>query len=196
MSIRNELLEDILAASSPSAGFDPAESMAVNLILETSSVAIAQDPIGLGVANSRQIEFGPATGTGADLVMLDAAGVLTINQAGLYSLSTFLQFGRNGTSGESNLLFRASDVLGNQLGRTISFKLDSLRVTDHLSSQIWINAKAGTQLVLNIMRDAAGDNSGGLIMTKPSPEAGQWDDAATATLRVHKWSLPPGNPVV
>ena len=74
-------------------GFNPATDINIERILDGVSATTPQEPTGLGVANSHQIDFGPAVNDGADSAMLSALGALTINESKLFRIKVALQFG-------------------------------------------------------------------------------------------------------
>ena len=168
-------------------GFNPTSGIAIERILDAESSSAAQEPTGLGVANEIQVTFGDAVNAGGDPVMLSAAGVLTFNEAGLYRLKVALQFGRTGASGTSELLFKA-DVDGVQAGRSIYAKLSNASEEQYLENDSWLQLSAATEITYFIMRDSAGNNSGGLIGITPTVDGGsEWNDAPSASIRVERW---------
>tara|TARA_R110000850_G_C9894210_1_gene459213 strand:+ start:290 stop:850 length:561 start_codon:yes stop_codon:yes gene_type:complete len=185
MSTRNELLEAILAAST-SGGFNPTDDLNIERLFDGESVAANQQPAGLGVANSAQIEFGPAFGTGSDPVQMGADGTVTINTAGTYRVKIAVQFGRTGGGGTSLILFRVR-VNGVQSGRSIAAKIENADAEQYFENDTWLTVPAATELRFDLMRDASGNNSGGLFAVTPTVEAGSWDLAPTAAIRLERW---------
>lgn len=185
MSIRNELLEQILSATG--GGFNPTTGMAIDRLIDAESLASVQNPTGLGVANSMNIEFGAAQNSVADPVMVDVNGKLTINTTGTYRIKVALQFGKGTSVGEAEILFR---VLVNsiQVGRSINYIIDDQKSTAYFENDTWITLSAGTEIEFEVMRDLNGNDSGGLVMYTPTVEAGnEWGNAPTAALRVERW---------
>lgn len=176
----------ILPTISDTPPFDPA-TMRIDRVLEATSVAATQDPSGLGIANLLDVEFGPAQFGASDPVQIDANGLVTVNETGLYRVKLVLQFGRLGAGGVSHLLFRFL-VGGVQIGRSISTRLDNTNTVAYLENDNWFNVPAGTTLQTQVMRDNAGNNTGGLIMTTPTDEgAGTWNNAPSALIRFERW---------
>lgn len=173
----------------PGAGsFNPTTDIAIERLFDGVSVAATQLPSTTGPANALQVEFGPAIGTVSDPVSMDVNGTITFNDAGTYRIKIALQFGRAGSVGESILLFRVTDDVGTQLGRSIAAKLDNSNITAYLENDTWLTVPAGLIVEFQVMRDAAGDDSGGLIMTIPTVDGGnEWDNAPTAAIRVERW---------
>lgn len=108
-----------------------------------------------------QVAFGAAQGAPADPVMINAAGLVTFNQAGNYAVRVKLQCGRTGASGTSILLSRL--VLGgDQLGSAACVKLTQTDATTPTDSRVVMNPTTGQTLQVQIMRDSAGSNFGGI----------------------------------
>lgn len=108
-----------------------------------------------------QLTFGAATGAPTDPVMINAAGLVTFNQAGNYAVRVKLQCGRTGATGTSILLSRL--VLGGaQLGSAACVKLTQTDATTPTDSRVVMNPTAGQTLQVQIMRDSAGSNFGGV----------------------------------
>ncbi len=168
--------------------YDAAPSdLDIERVLDAVSSTTPQEPTGQGAANAKQIDFGAAVNDGSDPVMIDAAGVLTINETGTYRIKVALQFGRTGASGTSVLLFRVR-VNGSQAGRSIVAKLVNSDATQYFENDTWITLPAGTVLAFDVMRDASGSDFGGLFGFDPTTEAGVWNDAPSAALRVERWT--------
>tara|TARA_Y100000034_G_scaffold123003_1_gene169203 strand:- start:11142 stop:11753 length:612 start_codon:yes stop_codon:yes gene_type:complete len=155
-------------------------------VLEGESSDLTQNPTGLGPANAAQINFGPAVGSGADPVSMDSAGTITINESREYRIKVALQFGRTGSSQVSYILFRVL-VNGVQAGRSIISKLSNADETQYFENDTEIFLPAGATLQFQIMRDAAGNNSGGLIGFDPAVAGGaEWNTAPSAAIRVSR----------
>ncbi|QHJ82103.1 MAG: hypothetical protein [Bacteriophage sp.] len=108
-----------------------------------------------------QLSFGAAQGSASDPVMINAAGLVTFNQAGNYAVRVKLQCGRTGATGTSILLSRL--VLGGaQLGSAACVKLTQTDATTPTDSRVVMSPTAGQTLQVQIMRDSAGSNFGGV----------------------------------
>lgn len=158
------------------------ENATIERLIDGSSVALTQYPTGTGDVNARQIEFGPGEGTGGDPVQLNSLGAVTFNTAGLYRIKVALQFGREGSGGVSHVLFRVL-VNGTQAGRSVAYTLENSDSVNYFENDTWIFFPAGITLTFEVMRDAAGNNSGGLKGYTPS---GSWNDAPSAAIRVER----------
>ncbi|QGZ13196.1 neck protein [Salmonella phage PIZ SAE-01E2] len=127
-------------------------------VLRASSTDI-QAPTTTGTALT--VSFGGAQKTSADPVMINASGVVTFNAAGNYAIRVKLQAGRTGASGTSILLSRVL-LGGAQFCSPAATKLASADATIPIESRVVVNAVAGQNFAVEIMRDAAGSNFGGL----------------------------------
>jgi hypothetical protein len=166
--------------------FNPTTSINVERLIDGESVAASQQPSTTGAANAIQIEFGPSINTGSDPIQLGSNGDLTVNTTGTYRIKIALQFGRTGASGTSILIFRVT-AGGTQLGRSVSSKHSNADALSYFENDTWVTLDAGTVLKFELMRDAAGSDFGGLFPIVPSAEAGVWNDAPCAALRVERW---------
>ena len=170
--------------------FNSTTDIIVDRVLEAVSLATNQEPTGLGIANSINIEFGAAQFTSSDPVMIDVNGLVTFNATGMYRVKSVFQFGRTGGAGTSELLFRLL-VNGVQLGRSVGAKLGNSNDLQYIDIDNWFNVPAGTTLVTQIMRDNSGNNSGGIFQTIPTDEgAGTWSMVPCTVLRIERWANP------
>lgn len=120
---------------------------------------VAQAPT--AVDTPLQVSFGAAQGAPTDPVSISSAGLVTFNVAGNYAVRVKLQAGRTGASGVSILLSRIL-LAGAQYGSPAATKLVSADVTIPIESRVVINATAGQTFAVQIMRDSAGSNFGGI----------------------------------
>lgn len=149
-------------------------------VLRAASL-VAQAPT--AVDTPLQVAFGAAQGAPSDPVSISAAGLVTFNQAGNYAVRVKLQCGRTGASGTSILLSRL--VLGGaQLGSAACVKLTQTDATTPTDSRVVMNPTAGQTLQVQIMRDSAGSNFGGIY-----PQAAtvtSWGTAPSALLVISR----------
>jgi hypothetical protein len=170
--------------------FNSTTDIIIDRVLEAVSLALVQEPSGLGIANAIQIEFGAAQFTVNEPVMIDVNGTVTFNDAGLYRIKSVFQFGRSGASGTSELLFRLV-INGVQSGRSVGVKLGNSDVLQYIDIDNWFNVPAGTVMDTEIMRDNSGNNSGGIFRTDPTDEgAGTWEPVPCTMLRIERWASP------
>lgn len=149
-------------------------------VLRASST-VAQAPTAVDTA--LQLTFGGAQGTASNPVMINAAGLVTFNAAGSYAARVKLQAGRTGSSGTSILLSRIL-VNGAQYGSPAATKLVSADVTIPIESRVVINAIAGQTMAVQIMRDSAGTNFGGVYPQTATVAA--WGVAPSALLVISR----------
>lgn len=130
-----------------------------------------------------QLSFGGAQGSASDPVMINAAGLVTFNQAGNYAVRVKLQCGRTGATGTSILLSRI--VLGGtQLGSAACVKLTQTDATTPTDSRVVMNPTAGQTFQVQIMRDSAGSNFGGVYPQAATVAA--WGTAPSALLVISR----------
>lgn len=149
-------------------------------LLRAASTA-AQTPT--TVDTPLQIAFGTAQKSASDPVMLNAAGLVTFNTTGNYAVRVKLQNGRTGASGTSILLSRIL-LAGAQYGSPAAVKLTSSDVTIPTESRVVINATAGQTFSVQIMRDSAGANFGGVYPQEATVTA--WGAAPSALLVISR----------
>ena len=167
--------------------FDP-RNISIERLLDGLSLATDQQPSGTGEANSIQIEFGAAQGTVSDPVQIDASGLVTFNQSGLYRIKISATYGRIGGAGQSELRFRAL-VNGVQAGQTIGVELDNDKVIIPFADEAWLNIPAGVTIAYELMRDSSGNDSGGIFQpVVTAVTAPNWNPCTCAAIRIERWS--------
>lgn len=149
-------------------------------VLRVASPA-TQEPT--AVDTPLQLTFGAAQGSASDPVMVNAAGLVTFNQAGAYAMRLKLQCGRTGSSGTSILLSRLL-INGVQLGSAAAVKMTSTDATTPTESRVVLNVSAGQTFAAQIMRDSAGSNFGGVYPHTAAVAA--WGTAPSALLVVSR----------
>lgn len=178
-AITPEVLRGVMTQLADSPIYAAAGVKEVEVLRAASSVAQAPS----AVDTPLQVAFGAAQGAPADPVMINAAGLVTFNQAGNYAVRVKLQCGRTGASGTSILLSRL--VLGGtQLGSAACVKLTQTDATTPTDSRVVMNPTAGQTLQVQIMRDSAGSNFGGIY-----PQAStvtSWGTAPSALLVISR----------
>lgn len=135
------------------------------------------------VDTALQLTFGSAQGSASDPVMINSAGLVTFNTAGNYAVRIKLQAGRTGASGTSILLSRIL-LNGAQYGSPAATKLVSADTTIPIESRVVINATAGQTFSVQIMRDSAGTNFGGVYPQAATVSA--WGTAPSALLVISR----------
>lgn len=130
-----------------------------------------------------QLTFGDAQKSATDPVMINSAGLVTFNTAGNYAVRIKLQNGRTGATGTSILLSRIL-LNGAQVGSPASAKMTSSDVVVPTESRVVVNATAGQTFVVQIMRDSAGSNFGGVY--PQAATAAAWGTAPSALLVISR----------
>lgn len=130
-----------------------------------------------------QLTFGAAQLSATDPVMLNSAGQVTFNTAGAYTIRIKLQNGRTGATGTSILLSRLL-INGAQVGSTAAVKMTQTDATTPTESRVVIQASAGQTFTVQIMRDSAGSNFGGVYPQVATVSA--WGTAPSALLVISR----------
>lgn len=130
-----------------------------------------------------QLTFGAAQLSALDPVMLNAAGLVTFNTAGAYAVRIKLQNGRTGATGTSILLSRIL-LNGVAYGSPAAVKMTSTDATTPTDSRVAIQATAGMTLAVQIMRDSAGSNFGGVYPHAATVTS--WGTAPSALLVISR----------
>lgn len=149
-------------------------------VLTGFSTAASQAPAGLDTP--LQVEFG--AGVITTDATLAANGTLTFNTPGDYIITLFLRFGRTAGGGTAILLNRFL-VNGVQGLNSNAVKLPDQDTVLPFSTSLNVNAAAGATFQLQIMRDSAGINNGGLFRILPTVAG--WNLAPCATIVVSKY---------
>lgn len=149
-------------------------------VLRAASTA-TQAPTAVDTA--LQVSFGAAQGSALDPVMINAAGTVTFNTAGNYAIRIKLQNGRTGATGTSILLSRIL-LNGAQIGSAAAVKMTQTDATTPSESRVVVNPTAGQTFQVQIMRDSAGSNFGGLYPQTATVTA--WGTAPSALLVISR----------
>jgi len=152
-------------------------SAKIETLFTGRSVAVSQNPTGTDAP--LQIEFGPAQLGVADPVQLNLDGSVTINEANTYTFVITLPTGRLGASGNSELYGRAL-INGAQVGSSVYAILDNANIVTPLQFTLNIPMEVVDVLTVEIIRDSAGNDSGGLISGDPT--AVDWENASSAAI--------------
>lgn len=149
-------------------------------ILSGFSSAASQAPA--VVDTPLQVEFGAGTATAN--ATLASNGTLTFNVAGDYIVTLFLRFGRTSGAGTA-ILFNRFLINGVQGLNSNALKLPDQDSVIPFSTSLNIAATAGMTFKLEIMRDSAGINNGGIFRILPT--AVGWNLCPSATIVVSKY---------
>ena len=129
-----------------------------------------------------QITFGSAQTT-AD-VSISAAGVITFNTSGNYLIDIFLRFGRSTSTGNAIILNRILKN-GAQILNSNGVILSAATQTIPFSAAIPLTMAAGDTMTMEVARDSAGTDDGGLFAV--SPTIAGWNIVPSATVVVNKF---------
>ena len=129
-----------------------------------------------------QITFGSAQTT-TD-VSISAAGVITFNTSGNYLIDIFLRFGRSTSTGNAIVLNRILKN-GAQILNSNGVILSAATQTIPFSAAIPLTMAAGDTITMEVARDSAGTNDGGLFVI--SPTIAGWNIVPSATVVVNKF---------
>lgn len=151
-------------------------------VLYGASTAVSQEPT--LTDSPLQVEFGAAQFTPSDPVSLSATGTVTINQPDNYYFVLTAHYGRTGGAGTSIIHARVL-INGVQQSHTLTAKLDSSNVSIPIEVEFILPpVPAGTLLTVEVMRDSAGNNSGGFFQTIPTLAG--WNNAPSAVISVSR----------
>lgn len=151
-------------------------------VLRTFSTA-SQSPSALNTPI--QVAFGAASGSASDPVMINAAGLVTFNQAGNYAVRIKLQAGRLALVGQATVNSRIL-INGAQTGSPAAVRLDSSATIIPIESRVVINPVATNTFAVQIMRDSAdaGVNAGGIFAVTSG--VGAWGISPSALLVISR----------
>lgn len=149
-------------------------------VLSGFSTASTQNPAALDTP--LQVEFGAGVVTAA--ATLAPSGLLTFNIPGDYIVTLFLRFGRTTGPGTAITLNRFL-INGVQGLNSNAVKLPDQDSVIPFSTSLNLAATAGMTFALQIMRDSAGINNGGL--TRVLPTLAGWNLCPSATIVVSKF---------
>ena len=150
-------------------------------VLYSSSSAASQAPSATNTP--LQVEFGPNQ-VQTD-VTLSSTGTLTFNTTGDYIIGLFMRFGRTSGAGAA-ILFNRLLVNGVQALNSNSLKLNDQDIVIPFSATLPIHVTgAGSTFKVQIMRDSAGINNGGLYQLSPSLAG--WNTSPSSSLVVYKY---------
>jgi len=150
--------------------------------LKGASTAASQEPSTTNVPLT--VEFGAAQNSVSDDVMMDVSGVVTFNKQGKYSIKVVLQAARHVTSQPASLIGIRWVMNATQLNSSRLVALSSDDINVPFEETIIVDAAASDTLELQIIRDSAGNDSGGLFSTVLN--ASGWASSPSATITILK----------
>ncbi len=178
-AITPEKLREVTTQLADSMLYAAAGMKEVEVLRAASTVAQAPT----AVDTALQVSFGAAQGSSSDPVMINAAGLVTFNVAGNYAVRIKLQNGRTGATGTSILLSRIL-LNGAQVGSAAAVKMTQTDATTPSESRVVVNPTAGQTFQVQIMRDSAGSNFGGVYPQVATVTA--WGTAPSALLVISR----------
>lgn len=161
---------------------DAVNTVEIAELITSHSVAANQQPAALDTP--LQIEFGAAIGGPSDPVQLDALGNITFNEAMVALVSIRMQFGRTGPAGVSIVFFRGTVgglTIPGQVARAVLIDNQNQVYPTDFNVVLEVTPVPIT-FALEMYRDSAGNNSGGLFSTVAGLAG--WPDSPTATLEI------------
>lgn len=116
-------------------------------------------------------------------ITIDSSGLMTVATTGLYNIAFNLTFGRSNSTGTAITLARLliNDV---QFGFTQSIVQAATSNTRPVRIDLLLELTAGDQLKVEIMRDSAGVNDGGLLAQAVT--LGTWGDVPSYFVRASR----------
>jgi hypothetical protein len=181
MSIRNELLEEILTATETP---KPLISTQIGLFTDT----ITQNPTGIGDAGKIQLSFGAGGVTIGGEFSMASNGLLSCNIGGQYRLDVTLRIGRVTSPGVSRVMARmmyAPDGIqanGIQAYDTFAIEIDDQDTIWREQFTIDFSPTSGSVVWVEMARDATGNNSGGILTYQPSGDLVSWNEVSSTSL--------------
>lgn len=128
-----------------------------------------------------QVTWG--SGSSSTDVTIGSNGLITINTAGLYLFSYTLSLGRSSNSGVATLVTRL--LLNNaEFGHPQAVRIDASTDVKPITVTLFRKFSPGDELKVQLIRDSAGTNDGGLITIDPTPSG--WSNSPAATVRLSK----------
>ena len=132
----------------------------------------------------RQVSFGGLQSTTE--FDLSAAGDITCNVSGTYFFTWNFRFARTSGTGTAYIVTRFL-LNGTQIGNSLCAGIAGATDTFPYSLSTTLKLTATDILKIEIVRDGSGNDDGGLETFSPS--LGTWSGAASAGMRIDKWSL-------
>lgn len=155
-------------------------SFGATLVLSASETN-DQEPTGLDTP--LQVTFGPAQNTASDPVSLDANGVITFNQAGLYLFTGYANFERQGSSGGVSVTLFRPLLNSVQADVTKMVELEKPGIALPYEVSVPLTVSEGDTLTYEILRDSSGVDQGGLYAHINSSS---WDDVPAVSIKIFK----------
>lgn len=158
--------------------FDPAPVASV--IVASGSHSVDQGPTATDTAH--QVLFG-AGGTITGDMTINANGSITCSTTGDYLFNTNLTYGRSTGVSFAEIFVRVL-VDGSQIGGSGINRFNSADTRLTKLASFTLRLVAGEVFTMEIIRDSAGENDGGLFTSNPT--AAGWVDVPSASVAIYK----------
>ena len=155
-------------------------SLGAALVLSASET---NNQLPTGLDTPLQVTFGAAQNTSSDPVSLDANGVVTFNQAGLYLFTGYANFERQGSSGGVSVTLFRPLLNSVQADVTKMVELKEPGVAIPYEVAVPLTVSEGDTLTYEILRDSSGVDQGGLYAHVNSSS---WDDVPAVSIKIFK----------
>lgn len=117
-------------------------------------------------------------------VTVSAAGLITFNTAGLYVITFNLNFGRANSTGVS-IMFARLLFSGTPSGFVQNARIDTSTDITPFNATLVRSMAAGSTISMQLIRDSAGANDGGLYSL--DPVLAGWANSPSAAVRIQKF---------
>lgn len=154
------------------------QNISISSIIEGTSLT-TQGPT--AVDTPYQVTWGAAT-SNSD-VDIAANGTVTILTSGLYFITFNLNLGRTTTTGIATLASRLL-IDDTPTGFTQAVKIDTSANVTPLNASMFRSLGVNSTIKVQLIRDSAGNNDGGLITI--DPVLAGWTNSPSAAIRVQK----------
>lgn len=139
----------------------------------------------LGTGNPIQVVFGPPQNGGGDPAQIDAAGKITINQAGFYSIIVTLNISRRSDPGVAIVFTRLLINGIQQFVNAVELNdADQSVVVTLATTGLFFNS--GDEITIEMARDPSGANQGSLIGLTATGGIAGWGQSPSSVLSLSK----------
>lgn len=152
-----------------------------------------QNPTGLGDTGKIKVNFGIGGDTQSHEFSVSSGGVVTCNTDNIqYDIDLTLRIGRTGAAGVSILLGRlmyADDGIeanAVQVNSTSVTEIDDQDTIWREEFKFRLEPSSGAIFWIEIARDEAGNNSGGILTVQPTATLASWNPSDSARITFNK----------
>ena len=136
------------------------------------------------VDNPIQLTFGPAQGTATDPVMIDAAGAITFNVAGVLPIDAGFHISRSTSTGTAKMFLQAK-LNGVAIENSVPVFVAEVDESKPARFSSNLPVTAGDILTIELVRDSTGADDGGLIAV--NPVVGDFNPAPSCFIAVSQY---------